>query len=190
MSLFTAIVLSAKPVTLHLPGVVVLPSVQQIGSVKQLYDLRLQVLSRVSTPFCFYLDDDDALPADYMEVLQECADHHLPLAYTDELVNYRGCSAVRQSEPYSLERHKQAPMLVHHLAVMRTADAVSAAQSLPRAMDFSVEQPLYMEIAKGGAAYVPRVGYIWNRALTGISHWPQMIAAQVRAQRWCHGGAA
>ena len=38
-------------------------------------------------------------------------------------------------------------------------------------------------------AQVLRVGYVWNRATTGISHWPQMIAAQVRAKRLCNGGA-
>lgn len=184
----TAIVLSAHPVALELPGVVVLPSVQKITTVEQLYDIRLDVLGRVDTEFCFYLDDDDELPDDYLSVLDECMSHALPLAYTDELVRYRGGESVRRSAPYSLERHKQDVMLVHHLAVMRTADAVRAASQLPRG-DFAVEQPLFMELAKGGAVYVPRTGYIWNRSTTGISHWPQMIAAQIRAKRWCNGGA-
>lgn len=187
MERYTAIVLSANPVTLEIPGVAVLPSVQKIRTVSQLYDLRLSVLGRVTTEFCFYLDDDDELPADYLSVLDECAGHNLPLAYTDEMIRYRGGESVRKSAPYSLERHKQDVMLVHHLALMRTEDAVRAAKRLPRGQ-LSVEQPLFMELAKGGAAYVPRVGYVWNRATTGISHWPQMVAAQVRAQRLCNGG--
>ena len=88
LSATTAIVLSASPVTLEIPGVVVLPSVQAITSVRQLYDVRLEVLGRVTTPFCFYLDDDDELPDDYLSVLDECAAHDVPLAYTDELVRY------------------------------------------------------------------------------------------------------
>lgn len=75
MDRFTAIVLSAAPVSLVLPGVTVLASVQRITTVAQLYDLRLSVLSRVTTPFCFYLDDDDEMPADYLDVLNECAAH-------------------------------------------------------------------------------------------------------------------
>ena len=188
MERYTAIILSADPVTLEIPGVAVLPSVQKISTVSQLYDLRLSVLGRVTTEFCFYLDDDDELPDDYLSVLGECAGHNLPLAYTDELIRYRGGESVRKSAPYSLELHKQDVMLVHHLALMRTEDAVRAAKRLPRG-PLSVEQPLFMELAKGGAAYVPRVGYVWNRATTGISHWPQMIAAQVRSKRLCNGGA-
>lgn len=80
---FTAIVLSARPVTLEIPGVQVLASVQTITSVRQLYDVRLEVLGRVTTPFCFYLDDDEELPDDYLSVLDECAAHDVPLAYTD-----------------------------------------------------------------------------------------------------------
>ena len=188
MILSTAIVLSANPVTLEIPGVVVLPSVQEIRTVAQLYDVRLAVLSRVRTEFCFFLDDDDELPPDYLGVLDECASHGLPLTYTDELIRYQGSESVRKSAPYELALHKRTPMLVHHLALMRTADAVRAAARLPHG-SLAVEQPLYMELAKGGAAYVPRVGYIWNRKATGISHWPQMLGAQVRAMHWCNGGA-
>ena len=188
MERYTAIVLSARPVNLDIPGVTVLASVQKIRTVAQLYDLRLSVLGRVSTAFCFYLDDDDDLPADYLSVLDECAAQGQPLAYTDELIRYQGKESVRKSAPYSVDAHKARPMLVHHLALMRTKEAAEAASRLPRG-DLSVEQPLYMELAKGGAAYVPRVGYIWNRSTSGISHWPQMVAAQVRAKRWCNGGA-
>ena len=63
MERYTAIVLSADPVTLEIPGVVALPSAQEIRTVAQLYDVRLAVLSRVTTEFCFFLDDDDELEA-------------------------------------------------------------------------------------------------------------------------------
>lgn len=184
---FTAIVLSAKPVKLQIPGVDVLASVQAITSVSQLYDIRLDVIENVGTEFCFYLDDDDDLPPDYLSVLEECASHSLPLTYTDELIRYQGAENVRQSAEYDATIHANTPMFVHHLAVMRTADAVLAAKRLPRGA-LSVEQPLYYELAKGGAAYVPRIGYIWNRKPTGISHWPQMLGAQVRAMHLCLGG--
>lgn len=187
MDRYTAIVLSAHPVSLALPGVTVLSSVQKIDSVAQLYSVRLDVLQRVKTEFCFYLDDDDELPADYLSVLGECAGHNLPLAYTDELVRYCGKERVRQSAPYDLALHKRSPMLVHHLALMRTADAVRAARRVPARGNLSVEQPLYMELARGGAAYVPRIGYIWNRSPDGISRWPQMLGAQMDSRRWCNG---
>ena len=189
MGRFTAIILSAKPVALEIPGVTVLPSVQTYTTVAELYDLRREVLGRVTTPFCFYLDDDDELPADYLDVLDECASHDLPLTYTDELIRYQGEETVRKSAPYDLDLHKRTPMLVHHLALVRTADAVQAAARLPLG-NLAVEQPLYLELAKGGAAYVPRVGYIWNRSTTGVSHWPQMLGAQVRAMHWCNREAA
>ena len=188
MERYTAIVLSAQPVRLEIPGVRVLASVQAIHTAEQLYDLRLCLLDRVETSFCFYLDDDDELPADYLEVLDECASHDAALAYTDELIRYLGKERVRKSAPYDLDEHKHNAMFVHHLALMRTSDAVQAASRLPRG-PLSVEQPLYMELAKGGAAYVPRIGYIWSRSPTGMSHWPKMLGAQWRSKHWCMGGA-
>lgn len=48
MERYTAIVLSARPIALEIQGVVVLPSVQKIGTVAQLYDLRRS--TREDTP--------------------------------------------------------------------------------------------------------------------------------------------
>ncbi|MEG2040864.1 MAG: hypothetical protein RR068_07135, partial [Hafnia sp.] len=94
MSLFTAIVLSAKPVTLALPGVQVLGCTQVLRSPAELHAARLDALAKVQTPYCFYLDDDDALPDDYLSVLQACRDKMqakgTALAYTDEILREAG----------------------------------------------------------------------------------------------------
>lgn len=182
----TAIVLSARPVTLEIPGVQVLPRVQKISSMAQLHAARLDALGRVTTKFCFYLDDDDELPADYLSVLAECASRDLPLAYTNELVRYRGNEYVREPPPYSREQHLRSPNLIHHLALMRTKDARQVAKLLPRG-EFWTEHMLYFSLAMRGVAHIYRVGYIWNRSETGVSHWPQALSAQVSSAHWCKG---
>lgn len=183
----TAIVLSARPVARSIPGVTVLPSVQKIASMTQLHDARLNVLHRVTTEFCFYLDDDDELPEDYLAVLHECASHDLPLTYTNELVRYRSKEHVRVMPPYDRGNHRSTPELVHHLALMRAGDAKKQAERLPRG-DFWTEHMLYFALAEHGAAHINRVGYIWNRSESGISHWPQTLTAQIKSRRWCNGG--
>ena len=192
MPAVTAIVLSAHPVSLALPGVTVLSSVQKIDSVAQLHAARLAALRLVTTPFCFYLDDDDELPADYLSVLEECVskmqERDVPMAYTDEILREPGKDDVRRSwYDYDHDRHKRAPMAVHHLALMDTRKAREVASNLPQG-DFWTEHILYWSLGRYGAAYVPRVGYIWNRSKSGVSRWPQMLTAQMNVVRWCAGG--
>lgn len=187
--MFTAIVLSANPVRLQLPGVVVLPSIQPIRSPDELHAVRLDVLSRVQTPYCFYLDDDDTLPADYFDVLAECVSkmqaQSVPIAYTDELYFNGDAEPVRRTwQEYDSDLHAMQPMALHHLVLMDTAHAQSVAKELPRGR-YSVEQMLYWVMAREkGAVYVPRVGYHWRRRTQSLSRTPEMLHAQAMSQRW------
>lgn len=186
---FTAIVLSAKPVTLEIPGVVVLGRTQTLKSPTELHAARLDALREVKTPLCFFLDDDDALPDDYISVLDECAERMrtkgVLMAYTDELDMEQGKAAVRRSwYEYDRRKHRDSPMGLHHLVVMRTSAAQQHASTLPRG-EFWTEHMLYWSIGEGGAIYVPRVGYHWRRKATGgFSRDPRTLTALVRTQRW------
>lgn len=188
MSDVTAIVLSARPVALEIQGVEVLGRAQVLKSASELHTARLDALTGVQTPLCFFLDDDDDLPSDYLSVLNECAgrmrETGSALAYTDELVREPGKSDVRRCwYDYDSEAHRLAPMGLHHLVVMDTAAAQEVAQTLPRG-EFWTEHMLYWAMGRRGAVHVPRVGYIWNRSRAGFSRDPRMLAAQARSQRW------
>lgn len=186
--MFTAIVLSARPVTLQLHGVQVLARVQRLANPEQLHGARLDALAHVRTPYCFFLDDDDGLPEDYLDVLQTCVQRMqskgVPMAYTDELMIEQGRAPVRRSwYDYDHERHSTAPMGLHHLVLMETARAQPLAASLPRG-NYWTEHMLYWALGKDGAAYVPRVGYHWLRNPGGFSRNPRTTTAQVLTQRW------
>lgn len=194
MSLFTAIVLSAKPVTLVLPGVQVLGCKQVLRSPAELHAARLDALAKVRTPYCFFLDDDDSLPDDYLSVLGECVAkmqaQGAALAFTKELVRVYQPGKLPEryeyessSAQYGSELHARTPMLVHHLAVMDTGKAQSAATDLPRG-NFWTEHMLYWVLGRSGAAYVHRIGYIWNRGPSGFSRDPRTLAAQAFSSRW------
>ncbi len=182
---YTAIVLSASPVTLIIPGVRVLGRVQTIATAAQLHDARLDALADVETEFCFYLDDDDELPPDYLDVLAQCAAAGSPLAYTDEMMVSATDSVHLTSGAYSRARHLENAMLVHHLAVMRTSAASATARNIPRGA-YWTEMLLYFKLAEGGAAYIPRVGYIWNRRPGGLSNKPHTLISQVASMTWCN----
>ncbi|AVS68135.1 hypothetical protein C8245_22930 [Paracidovorax avenae] len=186
--LITAIVLSASPVCIELPGLEVLGRVQTLRNPADLHAARLDALSAVLTPWCFFLDDDDELPADYLDVLQACvakADAmEVPMAYTDEILREPGSADVRRCwYQYDRERHRCGPMGLHHLVLMRTANAKDAAARLPRGT-YWTEHMLFWAMGGAGAAYVPRVGYIWNRRANGWSRDPRMLTAQVMTRRW------
>lgn len=186
--MFTAIVLSAHPVTLQLPGVVVLPHIRALRSPEDLHGARLDALARATTPYCFFLDDDDALPLDYLSVLQACAEgmqaRGVPMAYTDELQMEAGKAPVRRSwYEYDSDRHAGAPMGLHHLVLMDTQRAQAVAATLPRG-NYWTEHMLYWALGREGAAYVPRVGYHWHRNPQGFSRNPRILTAQVLTSRW------
>lgn len=188
--MFTAIVLSAMPVSLQLPGITVLPRVQVLRDPAALHSARLDALAHVTTPYCFFLDDDDALPDDYLSVLGECVarmqEHGVPMAYTDELLIEEGKQPVRRTcYSYDNEFHVNAPMAVHHLVLMDTARAQAVAGTLARG-NYWTEHMLYWALGREGAEYVKRIGYHWHRNPRGFSRMPAILTAQVMAQRWIH----
>ena len=70
MSDFTAIMFSRTPLQREVPGVIVLNPVQTVNGPDEMHAARLGSIRRVKTPWCFFLDDDDDLPADYLDVLE------------------------------------------------------------------------------------------------------------------------
>lgn len=183
--MFTAIVLSREPYQEVIPGVAVVNPVQTFRNPDDHVAAFLGSLARVSTPWCFFLDDDDELPEDYISVLNECADAKQPLAYTNEIWRYSDKETLYRPGPYSKEQHLKRPMLVHHLAVMRTEDAKAAAKTVPRGR-YWPEMLLYWQLSKGGVHWVDRVGYIWNRKSEGsFSQRPSVLESQVRSVIWC-----
>jgi len=175
----SAVILSAEPVTRAIAGVEVVPFVSQFRDAAGLLDARLASLRAVRTRWFFWLDDDDELPEDYADVLRECCAVGTPLAYTDELVAGR----VRKSEPYSQQAFIRNPLLIHHLAVCETTAARRAATLIPRGT-YAVENLLFFQVAKQGATYVPRVGYVWNRDSRGLHRHPSLLIGQVQSASW------
>lgn len=184
----TAVVLSAQPVRRKLPGLEVVNYVSQFRDAAGLLDARINSIGHVKTSHFFWLDDDDELPEDYLDVLSECLATKAPLAYTRELCVMGNQSWVSPNGPYCAERHAQQPMFVHHLALCRTSCAAEAWRCLPRGC-YAPEPLLYYELARQGSAFVDRVGYIWHRKPGGLSTTPDVVCSQARAaiynvKRW------
>jgi hypothetical protein len=137
----------------------------------------------VQTPYFFWVDDDDSLPLDYLDVLHDCLRAGAPIAYTDELVT--GVRAgLRRSGAYSREAHLANPMMLHNLVLCRTDAALEVLHTLPVG-HYWPEMLLFWALARGGAAYVPRVGYVWNRRADGLGSRPEASLSQMRSALWC-----
>lgn len=135
----------------------------------------------VRTPHFFYIDDDDALPADHAEVISRCIAAGAGVAYTDESVS----GEHRQRQAYSQAAHFADPCLVHHLAVFDTALAREALRTLPRG-NFWPEMLLAWELAKrAGAAHIDRIGYCWNRRAEGLHRQWFTVLGMANSRAWC-----
>ena len=181
----TAVVLSAKPVSLVLPGLTVLAHVSTFDTPAGLLKARYDAIRRVETKHFFFLDDDDALPEDHLAVIQKCVDANAAVAYTNEVIHTQGAKVLCRSEPYDAERHIQMNVLIHHLALCETSAARAVLEEVPEG-NFGFEPLFYFQLAKRGAAWVDEVGYIWQRALTGLSRDPRMHEAMLRSSIWAH----
>lgn len=185
----TAIVLSARPVALEIPGVTVLGHVGTIRNATELYAARLAAVRRVKTPWFFCLDDDDTLPDNYPDLLARCIASEAPLAYTNELLRLNdGREVLRRSAPYDRALWRQTITLVHHLAVCRTDAALQAMERIPASGEWGFEPMLFAEVARGGADWFDEVGYIWQqREGGGLSRHPSVPYAMVRSAQWING---
>lgn len=182
----TAVVLSKEPYARKWPGLEVLVHRCVIKSLADQQEARYQAALQVKTPHWFWLDDDDDLPADYLDVLGEGLGLKMPLVYTDEIIRSDSLGESRTcAGNYSQDQHFLNPLMVHHLALYETAASHAVIRALPRG-HFWPEMPLAWEVAKRGAAYLPRVGYIWNRKVgSGMHSWPSTICGKMRARLWC-----
>jgi len=184
----TAVILSAslQRARRSIDGVRVLTHVGRFGDAAGLLDARLAALQRVDTEWFFFLDDDDELPPDYLRVLDLCKTAGTPIAYTDEKIAHEsGGFIVRKSSDYSADKFIANRMLIHHLAVCRTEAALRASSVIPRGT-YAVENLLFFEVAKGGATYIPEVGYIWHRRNTGLSRHPSILIGMIQSATWAH----
>lgn len=177
----TAVVLSKAPYVRQWPGLVVQNEVQTFTCSTDACRARFGAIPKVQTEFFFYLDDDDELPEDYLIVLEECMAQGQPLTYTDEaIVGRDGVHRVSKKQDYDPGTHYTNPLLVHHLALCRTADAKAAVLDLPTG-PYWPEFLLYWKLAKAGVAYVPRVGYVWHACNGGLHTKPETTIAQMRS---------
>lgn len=179
----SAVILSANPVRLSLPGVTVVPYISEFSDPAGLLAARCAAIKTVTTPWFFFLDDDDELPVDYLRVLDLCVTSGKPLAYTNEKVIYRGRSLVRRSGLYCQQAHLTNITYVHHLSVCRTDCALDALNVIPRG-NYGVEPLLYFEMAKSGAAWIDEIGYHWNTSGRGMSMHPLMLSAMNNSSTW------
>ncbi len=179
----TAIVLTAGDYQRAWPGLQLVVQRQTITNAAEQLAARFTAVEKVRTKHFFFLDDDDDLPDDYFDVIAECEHHAAPIVYTDEIVltpMNTPVGSVLAKGPYSRERHYRNPTLLHHLVLCDTTAALAAIGRLPGG-HYWPEFLLYWELARGGAPYVPRVGYIWNKREGGMHVWSSTVRGQVRA---------
>lgn len=182
----SAVVLSARPVTAEVPGVVVLPYVSIFHDAAGLLEARMAAIRKVRTPYFFFLDDDDALPDDFDRVLALCLGAGAAVAYTNELVRFPdGREVVRRSAPYDRKNWQRSITVIHRLAVCRTDAALRAMEKVPRGC-YGFEPLMYPEIAREGAAWIDEVGYIWQQRQDGMSRNPDLMRGMARAVTWAN----
>lgn len=141
-------------------------------------------IERVDADWFFMVDDDDELPDDYLDVIDRCRASGLPIAYTDELVVDDHASTRRTPGAYSRHAHASDPSMLHHLVLCRTADARAAVSRLPRG-HYWPELMLFWELARHDAAYVPAIGYVWNKRATGLHRAWFTGYGVMQSQLWC-----
>lgn len=185
----TALVLSAFPYSREFPGLAVLPIQGIIRDGKEHYAARMNAISAVQTEHFFFLDDDDNLPENYLEVLAKCIAEDKPIVYTDEAVLREGMAvpSVLSKGMYSQKAHLNNPLLIHHLALYQTRTAKAIANNRPIG-NYYPEFILAWEAAKHGVSYVPEVGYIWNKKDESGLHLNSSIVRSVgHAVNWAAG---
>ena len=145
-----------------------------IETVEDLHTQRLAALYSVKTPWCFFLDDDDALPPNVGGVL------HLCLAAAEQ----HGAKMVSTDEMIIAEQETKRNDMIHHLVLMHTDTAQQAARDIPLGR-YWTESILYPQLAQAGHLHVAEVGYHWHCGNSGFHTNPYLVEARINSNRWC-----
>lgn len=178
----TALTVAREPTSMAIPGAVHrCLSGRIFKSAADVQRAWFDAVELVRTPYFFFIDDDDSVPAELPEVLESCIKSGAAVCYTDEMVGPQ--RRIRQD--YSQEAHLSNPTLVHHLVLCETSTAKAAMRDLPRG-HFWPEMLLFWQMAKiGGAAHIPEVGYHWNKKDKGLhSEW-FTVFGMANSRAWC-----
>ncbi len=178
----TALTVSLEPVDRKLAGLeTACLWGRRFSSAADVQAAWLDAIAEVRTDHFFFIDDDDELPENYLEVIDRCVRADAGVAYTDEIAGSERCS----SEAYSQARHLERPMLLHHLVVCRTDVAREALKHIPRGHFWPEMQLFWTMAALAGAAHIPEIGYLWNRTPGGLHRRWFTVLGVSRSRAWC-----
>jgi hypothetical protein len=181
----TAVVLSPEPMQMPDLPVRVVNFVSKFYDTAGIHEARRKSVDLVKTPWFFFLDSDDSLPSNIEDVLLECMATDSSVAYTRELIVRPDKSSwTSESHEYDQAAHVRNMMLIHHLALCKTDVARSALEVVPHG-DYWIELLLYFQMAKSGAKYVDKIGYIWNKGDFGMHRIRGIVRAQINSAIWC-----
>lgn len=165
--LFSAVVLSAEPYTKPLPDTVELVNyVSKFRTstpheiTEDLAKARIASIALVRTPYMFMLDDDDSY--EFMEVPTTGITQGLD--YTE----FNGEKKLELIEPWSLEKHMDNNLLMHHAVVYNTKALQAVCKKLPPGPLFCEWMMNVTMVSWKGVTVDRRITYTWERKSTGV----------------------
>jgi hypothetical protein len=186
--LITAVILT--PQKIHFPehDWKVYQHISIFSGLEGLHQARIDSFEKVNTPYCMWVDDDDELPAGSLELFHRLIAlmqaRSYAIGYTDSIVRTDGKpDQLDAPGPHKLVKHYTSSNYLHKAVVMRTTDALKQARALPKGL-YWTESMIYSVLARDGAAYIPEVGYVWNKKEVGMHRHAQMGVAQRAALDW------
>lgn len=171
----TAVVLSPNPFltvnTWGMPTVLYTNKFEPGFMVDDLHHYRKKsvFLPEIKTKYMTWVDDDDELPPDVLDVCRELVEkieqEGTLIGYTNETLRYNGKDITHPAKQYSREAYIQSGhQVMHHLIVMNVDAAREVSALLPEGpywVEFMFN--IYLAELGIGATYLNRTGYIWNR---------------------------
>lgn len=188
MPLITAVILTPLKINFSEPDWTALQHISTFSGLEGLHQARIDSFEKVKTPYCMWVDDDDELPVGSLELFHRLIAlmqaRNYAIGYTDSIVRINGKPDRRDAPgPHKPVKHYTSANYLHKAVVMRTADALSQARALPKGL-YWTECMIYSALARGGAAYIPEVGYVWNKKEAGMHRHEQIDTAQYAAMHW------
>lgn len=130
---------------------------------------RTVFLPGIDTKYMAWIDDDDELPWNVVDVCAELVDlmgqDGTNIGYTNELVRHQGRETISRGMPYSRREYELRDYrMMHHLVVMEVQAAREVALLLPEGIYWAEYLfNIYLAELGLGATYLDKTGYIWNR---------------------------
>ena len=195
-NILTLVMLSPVEISIKYTDVDVVLHISKFDNLVDLHKERLLAIRKVKTPYFMFLDSDDDLSDNYLDIFKRLIDKMIKenkiLGYTNYRRIYTNTTNTNQRPiikdfiigNFNVNGFRNNLHYLHHSVVLNTAATLKLLDIAPYGL-YNTPYLLFHAMSRNGAVYIPEICYIYNQYETGMHTNKSNLEAYANTIRWC-----